>query len=105
MLAPQTLRILMAIFPPARRGAAFGITGAVIGISTVAGPTLGGLIVTNADWRWIFFLNVPVGLIALVGTFLVITAVRTGRQHRFDWLGVLLSSAALSGIRFTLIAA
>src|SRR6266849_5621422 len=103
MLAPQTLTILMAIFPPARRGAAFGITGAVIGISTVAGPTLGGLIVTNADWRWIFFLNVPVGLIALVGTFLVIPDVRTGRQHRFDWIGVLLSSAALFGIVFGLI--
>jgi len=103
MLAPQTLTILMAIFPPARRGAAFGITGAVIGISTVAGPTLGGLIVTNADWRWIFFLNVPVGLIALVGTFLVIPDVRTGRQHRFDWIGVVLSSAALFGIVFGLI--
>lgn len=103
MLAPQTLTILMAIFPPARRGAAFGITGAVIGISTVAGPTVGGLIVTNADWRWIFFLNVPVGIIALVGTFLVIPDVRTGRQHRFDWIGVLLSSAALFAVVFGLI--
>ena len=102
-VAPQTLTILMAIFPPARRGAAFGITGAVIGISTVAGPTLGGLIVTNADWRWIFFLNVPVGIIALVGTFLVIPDVRTGRQHRLDWIGVLLSSAALFAIVFGLI--
>src|SRR5438094_5206883 len=105
LLAPQTLTILMAIFPPARRGAAFGITGAVIGISTVAGPTLGGLIVTNADWRWIFFLNVPVGIIALVGTFLVIPDVRTGRQHRLDWIGVLLSSAALFAIVFGLIEA
>ena len=103
MLAPQTLTILMAIFPPARRGAAFGITGAVIGISTVAGPTLGGLIVTNADWRWIFFLNLPVGVIALVGTFLVIPDVRTGRQHRFDWIGVVLSSAALFAVVFGLI--
>ena len=103
LLAPQTLTILMAIFPPERRGAAFGITGAVIGISTVAGPTLGGLIVTNGDWRWIFFLNVPVGLIALVGTFLVIPDVRTGRQHRFDWIGVVLSSAALFAIVFGLI--
>src|SRR6266566_3648025 len=103
LLAPQTLTILMAIFPPARRGAAFGITGAVIGISTVAGPTLGGLIVTNADWRWIFFLNVPVGIIALLGTFLVIPDVRTPRQHRLDWIGVLLSSPALFAIVFGLI--
>src|SRR2546427_10731044 len=88
----------MAIFPPARRGAAFGITGAVIGISTVAGPTLGGLIVTNADWRWIFFLDVPVGIIALGGTFLVIPDVRTGRQHRLDWVGVLLFRAPVFAI-------
>ena len=103
LLAPQTLAILMAIFPPARRGAAFGLTGAVIGVSTVAGPTIGGLIVTNGDWRWIFFLNVPIGLIALAGTFLVIPDVRTGRQHRLDLIGVLLSSAALFAIVFGLI--
>jgi EmrB/QacA subfamily drug resistance transporter len=103
MLAPQTLTILMAIFPPARRGAAFGITGAVIGVSTVAGPTLGGLIVTNWDWRWIFYLNVPIGVFALVGTFLVIPDVRPGRRHRLDLIGVLLSSAALFGVVFGLI--
>jgi EmrB/QacA subfamily drug resistance transporter len=103
MLAPQTLTILMAIFPPARRGAAFGITGAVIGVSTVAGPTLGGLIVTNGDWRWIFFLNLPIGIIALVGTYLVIPDVRPGRRPRLDLIGVLLSSAALFGVVFGLI--
>jgi EmrB/QacA subfamily drug resistance transporter len=103
LLAPQTLTILMAIFPPERRGAAFGITGAVIGVSTVAGPTLGGLIVTNGDWRWIFFLNVPIGVIALLGTFLVIPDVRTARQHRLDLIGVLLSSAALFAVVFGLI--
>jgi EmrB/QacA subfamily drug resistance transporter len=103
LLAPQTLTILMAIFPPERRGAAFGITGAVIGVSTVAGPTLGGLIVTNGDWRWIFFLNVPIGLIALVGTFLVIPDVRTARRHHLDLIGVLLSSAALFAVVFGLI--
>jgi EmrB/QacA subfamily drug resistance transporter len=103
LLAPQTLTILMAIFPPERRGAAFGITGAVIGVSTVAGPTLGGLIVTNGDWRWIFFLNLPIGIIALLGTFLVIPDVRTARQHRLDLIGVLLSSAALFAVVFGLI--
>ncbi len=95
LIAPQTLTVLMAIFPPARRGAAFGITGAVIGLSTLAGPTLGGLIVTYWDWRWIFFLNVPIGIIALLGTFLFIPDVRPGRRHGLDLVGVLLSSASL----------
>jgi EmrB/QacA subfamily drug resistance transporter len=103
LIAPQTITILMAIFPPERRGAAFGMTGAVIGISTVAGPTLGGLIVTNWDWRWIFFMNVPVGILALVGTFFVIPDVRPGRRHRLDLTGVVLASAALFAIVFGLI--
>src|SRR2546427_8878676 len=95
LLAPQTLTILMAIFPPARRGAAFGITGAVIGISTVAGPTLGGLIVTNADWRWVFFFKGPGGLLGLVGPLLRVPAVPRRRPHRLDWIGVLLARSAL----------
>jgi EmrB/QacA subfamily drug resistance transporter len=103
LLAPQTLSILVAIFPPERRGAAFGINGAVIGISTVAGPTLGGLIVTNWDWRWIFYLNVPVGIIALIGTFLIIPDVRHGARPRFDIVGVLLASVSLFAIVYGLI--
>jgi EmrB/QacA subfamily drug resistance transporter len=103
MLAPQTLAILVSIFPPERRGAAFGVNGAVIGVSTVAGPTLGGLIVTNWDWRWIFYLNVPVGIIALIGTFLIIPDIRNGRRHRFDIVGVLLASVSLFAIVFGLI--
>jgi EmrB/QacA subfamily drug resistance transporter len=103
LIAPQTLTVLMAIFPPARRGAAFGITGAVIGLSTLAGPTLGGLIVTYWDWRWIFFLNVPIGIIALLGTFLAIPDVRPGRSHRLDLVGVMLSSASLLALVFGLI--
>ncbi|TMG39573.1 MAG: MFS transporter, partial [Chloroflexi bacterium] len=103
LIAPQTLSILMSIFPSERRGAAFGVVGAVIGISTVAGPTLGGLIVTNWDWRWIFYLNLPIGILALAGTFLVIPDLRPGRRHRVDVVGVLLSSAALFAVVFGLI--
>ena len=52
-------------FPPERRGAAFGIWGAVAGLATIAGPTLGGLLVTAFDWRWIFFVNLPIGVAVL----------------------------------------
>src|SRR6058998_3395337 len=55
LLTPQTLAILTSIFPPERRGAAFGIWGGVAGLATVAGPTLGGFLVTWASWRWIFY--------------------------------------------------
>ena len=103
LLAPQTLSILMAIFPPERRGAAFGINGAVIGVSTVAGPVVGGLVVTNWHWSWIFFLNVPIGIIALIGTFLIIPDVRHGARPTLDIGGVVLASLALLAIVFGLI--
>ena len=103
MLAPQSLTLLTAIFPPERRGAAFGINGAVVGVSTVAGPTLGGLIVTTADWRWIFFLNVPVGIVAAAAALLLIPDIRPGIRHRMDVVGVALASAALLLVVFGLI--
>src|ERR1700681_2309252 len=54
VLTPQTLDILTTLFPPERRGAAFGIWGGVAGLATVTGPTLGGAIVTYISWQWIF---------------------------------------------------
>jgi len=103
LLAPQSLAILTSIFPRERMGAALGFWGAVIGVSTIAGPTLGGLIVTNFDWRWIFFVNVPIGIVALVGAFLIVPDVRPGRLHRFDVVGVVLSGASLLAIVYGLI--
>src|SRR5947207_3715796 len=95
ILTPQTLSIITMIFPPERRGAAFGIWGAVAGVAAVTGPTLGGFLVTYVDWRWIFYVNVPVGLIALGGALFVIPDLRPGRRHRFDLVGVALASIGL----------
>jgi EmrB/QacA subfamily drug resistance transporter len=103
MLTPQTLAMLTTIFPPQRRGAAFGLWGAVAGVAAVAGPTLGGFIVTTWGWRWIFYVNLPIGIAALAATFLIIPDIRAGRRHRLDLLGVLLASAGLFGIVFGLI--
>src|SRR5438445_10323378 len=82
ILTPQTLSIITIIFPPERRGAAFGIWGAVAGVATVTGPTLGGFLVPYINWRWIFFVHVPVGLVALPGALLVVPAPRPGPPHR-----------------------
>src|SRR5579863_7058440 len=72
MLMPQTLAIITMIFPPERRGAAFGIWGAVAGVATIAGPTVGGLLVTAFDWRYIFFINLPIGVAVLGLAFFII---------------------------------
>ncbi len=103
MLAPQTLPILISVFPPRRRGAAFGVNGAVIGVATVAGPALGGFLATFGDWRWIFFINVPIGLVAVVASLHWIPDLRPGRQHRLDLPGVGLTSLGLLLVVFALI--
>jgi EmrB/QacA subfamily drug resistance transporter len=103
MLMPQTLTIITNTFPPERRGAAFGVWGAVAGVATIAGPTLGGLLVTAFDWRWIFFVNVPIGVLVLALTGVIIPGLKPGRRHRFDIPGVLLASAALLAICYGLV--
>src|SRR5437879_156054 len=103
LLIPQTLTIITTIFPPERRGAALGIWGAVAGVATIAGPTLGGLLVTAFDWRWIFFVNLPFGVAVLSVTFFIIPAFQPGRRHRFDILGVGLASLALLAICYGLV--
>ncbi len=103
MLMPQTLTIITNTFPPERRGAAFGVWGAVAGVATIAGPTLGGLLVTAFDWRWIFFVNLPIGVVVLLITPVIIPDLRLGRRHRIDVPGVLLASAALLAICYGLV--
>ncbi len=103
MLMPQTLAIVTMVFPPERRGAAFGIWGAVAGLATIAGPTLGGLLVTAFDWRWIFFVNLPIGIAVLAVTFYLIPVLHPGRKHRLDIPGVILASLALLAICYGLV--
>jgi EmrB/QacA subfamily drug resistance transporter len=103
LLTPQTMAIITTIFPPDRRGAAFGVWGGVAGIAAITGPTLGGFIVSNWTWRWIFYVNLPIGIVALVATFLIVPDIRPGRQHRFDFVGVGLATLGLFLIVFGLI--
>src|SRR5579864_1011824 len=103
LLTPQTLAILTSIFPPERRGAAFGIWGGVAGLATITGPTDGGAIITYINWQWIFFINVPIGIASLIATFLIIPDLRPGRRQGWDLVGVALATAGLFGIVFGLI--
>ena len=103
ILTPQTLSIITTLFPPERRGAAFGIWGGVAGLATITGPTVGGALVTYIDWRWIFFVNVPIGIAALIATFTIIPDIRPGRRHGWDIMGVVLATAGLFAVVFGLI--
>jgi len=95
LMTPQTLAFISFLFPPARRGAAMGVWGAIAGLATVAGPLLGGLLVDNLGWQWIFFVNVPVGVIAVVMTMILVPDWRPNTAHSFDVPGILLSGAGL----------
>jgi EmrB/QacA subfamily drug resistance transporter len=102
LLMPQTMAIIIATFRPERRGAALGIWGAVAGVATIAGPTLGGFLVTALDWRWIFFVNLPIGVVVLLMAFAVIPQVKVERRHRMDVPGVLVATAGLFCLTFAL---
>src|SRR5205823_3703729 len=103
ILAPQGLPIMTTLFPAERRGGVFAIYGALSGLAVLLGPVLGGFIVTHFGWRWIFYVNLPVGLITLVLAFLLVPDLRPGRRHRLDWLGVALATLGLFGVVFGLI--
>ncbi len=103
LLLPQTMAVIIATFPASRRGAAMGIWGGVAGLATIAGPTIGGMLVTWLGWRWIFFVNLPVGAATVVAAVAILPEVRTGRRQALDLPGVLLASAALVAITYGLI--
>ena len=94
MITPQTMAIITRIFPQARRGKAMALWGATAGVATLVGPILGGVLVDIAGWEWIFFINVPVGLIGFAMAWRLVPTLPTN-DHRFDWLGVVLSGVGM----------
>ncbi|UJW33341.1 DHA2 family efflux MFS transporter permease subunit [Saccharothrix sp. AJ9571] len=102
LMTPQTLAFITHLFPPARRGAAMGFWGAVAGIATISGPLLGGVLVDHLGWEWIFFVNLPVGVIALVAALVLVPDWQPRHSHSFDLPGILLSAAGLTLVVFGL---
>jgi EmrB/QacA subfamily drug resistance transporter len=94
LMTPQTMAVITRIFPPERRGAAMGLWGATAGVATLVGPILGGVLVDGFGWEWIFFINVPVGIVAFVLAFRNVPSLATHR-HKFDILGVVLSAVGM----------
>src|SRR5438309_6675726 len=103
VLAPQGLPLMMSLFPVAKRGGVFAIYGVIAGLAVIAGPTVGGFLVTHFGWRSIFTVNIPIGLITFALALLLIPDLRPGRKHRLDLLGVGLATAGLLGVIYGLI--
>ncbi|MFT2015697.1 DHA2 family efflux MFS transporter permease subunit [Streptomyces sp. 796.1] len=102
LLMPLSLTLLAGAVPPERRGMAYGIWGAVNGLAVAAGPLIGGAVVEHMSWQWIFWLNVPVGVLLLPLSRLRLAESR-GPADRLDVVGTVLASLGLLGVVFALI--
>ena len=98
-----SLALLANAFRGKDRGVAFGIWGALAGIAVAIGPLIGGALVSSASWRWIFFVNLPVGIIALAITWWKVAESRDERAAPPDWLGFVVFSGALACLVYALI--
>ena len=94
LMSPQTMAIITRIFAPDKRGPAMGLWGATAGVAMLVGPIMGGVLVDGLGWEWIFFVNIPVGVVAFALAWRLVPKLKT-HDHKFDLLGVTLSSAGL----------
>ena len=90
---------------PRERGRFVGLFGAAFGLASVLGPVIGGALTQAASWRWIFYLNIPLGLLALLAITLVLRLPRPTGVGRVDWLGAVLLIVAVSGVMLGLLSA
>lgn len=101
LMTPQTMAVITRTFPPQHRGAAMGLWGATSGVAMLVGPLAGGLLVDGLGWEWIFFVNLPVGIIGFVLAWILVPNLEK-HPHRFDIVGVVLSAVAMFLIVFGL---
>jgi EmrB/QacA subfamily drug resistance transporter len=87
ILTANAFAIIGDLFPPAERGKWQGVSGSVFGIASVVGPALGGWLTDGPGWRWVFYVNLPVGVLAIAVLFVGLPAIRPHERQPIDWLG------------------
>jgi EmrB/QacA subfamily drug resistance transporter len=103
-LFPLTLAMVGMIVPPRDRGRYQGLIGSVFAAASIVGPLVGGFIVDNASWRWIFFVNLPVGVVALAVILVTMPRRRTARhEYSIDWLGAAILAAGTTALLLGLV--
>jgi EmrB/QacA subfamily drug resistance transporter len=106
LMNPSTLSIITVTFPPRQRGTAIGIWAGVSALALAIGPLAGGLITEHINWNWIFFINVPIGAVAILAAFAFIEESRdTSREQRPDVPGLVSSALGLFALSYALIEA
>ena len=102
-LFPLSLAVIGSIVPPRDRGRWQGLIGAVFAASSIIGPAVGGFIVDNTTWRWIFLVNLPVGAIALVVIALTMPKRKVRAEHEIDWTGAAFLAAGTASLLLGLV--
>jgi EmrB/QacA subfamily drug resistance transporter len=106
LMNPATLSIIIATFPPRQRGMAIGIWAGVSALALAIGPLVGGVITQQVDWSWVFFINVPVGILGIaVARFVIAESRDTSVEQRLDLPGLAVSGIALFALTYGLIEA
>ena len=105
LMNPATLSIIAATFPPRERGTAIGIWAGTSALALAIGPLAGGLITEHLDWNWIFFVNIPIGILGIVASYLFIDESRDETHERLDLPGLATSSVGLFALTYGLIEA
>jgi EmrB/QacA subfamily drug resistance transporter len=105
MMNPSTLSIIAATFPPRERGTAIGIWAGVSALALAIGPLVGGLLTEHLNWSWIFFVNIPVGIVGIAASFLLIPESRDETHERLDLPGLFTSGLGLFALTYGLIEA
>ena len=104
MIQGNGMAAIISIFPGRERGRALGWHLSIVGAGAIVGPAMGGMLISALGWRWVFYVNVPVGLLSIAAAAFILVEARVtqgvadGRGARFDWPGALLSICALLGI-------
>jgi EmrB/QacA subfamily drug resistance transporter len=105
LMNPATLSIIAATFPPRERGTAIGIWAGVSALALAIGPLVGGLITQHLDWSWIFFVNIPVGILGIAASYAFIDESRDETHVRLDIPGLATSGIGLFAVTYALIEA
>lgn len=102
-LMPISMTIVADIYPPDKRGKFMGLLGAVVAISSIFGPAVGGILVEHISWGWIFYLNLPIGIPALLILAMVMKESKSEEKRSIDWFGAITLSFAIISILLALV--
>ncbi|MEK3790441.1 MDR family MFS transporter [Paenibacillus sp. FSL R7-0204] len=100
LLIPLMMNTILALYPPERRGAAMGLMGLVIMVAPVIGPALSGLVIDTLDWRWLFYMVIPVVLFSIIYAFINLKNVTEITKPRVDLLSIVMSTIGFGFITY-----